>query len=70
MYLSEIKVNLYDFSCDYKIYAGKYWVPDTVLVAEQDDGGLPDQATIINAEYFMEDVSQKLFRRLASDFDL
>ena len=44
-------------------------MPDTILVTERDDGGLPDQATIINTEYFIENSSQKFFKRLASDFD-
>lgn len=41
---------------DDTIYAEKPWTPDSevVIETEPDDGGVPDQAGKMNAEYFIE----------------
>lgn len=56
MILTDVINQLDNLDSDDTIYAKKPWTPDTevVIATEPDDGGLPDQAAKINAEYFIE----------------
>ena len=48
--------NFDSFDSDDALYVKKPWKPDSevVVATEPDDGGVPDQAAKINAEYFIE----------------
>lgn len=56
MTLNDVINQLDSFDDDDTIYAKQPWKPDSeaIIATEPDDGGLPDEAAKINAEYFLE----------------
>lgn len=56
MKLREVINQLDNFNSDYTVYAKQPWTPDSeaVVAMEPDNGGIPDEAKKINAEYFLE----------------
>lgn len=56
MKLSEIINQLDQFSCDDTIYAKQPWTFDSeaIVATEPDNGGIPNEATQIDAAYFLE----------------
>jgi len=72
MTLTDVINQLDNFDSDDTIYAKKPWIPDTevVIATEPEDGGLPDQAAKINAEYFLEIfLAEEFLESLLSSFD-
>lgn len=56
MTLNDSINQLDSFDSDDALYVKKPWKPDSevVVATEPDDGGVPDQAAKIDAEYFIE----------------
>ena len=56
MTLNDLINQLYSFDEEKTIYAKRPWHPDTVatVATEPDEGGIPDEAAEIGAEYFLE----------------
>ena len=56
MTLNDVINQLDSFDDDDTIYVKQPWTPDSeaIVVTEPEDGGLPDKAVKINAEYFLE----------------
>ncbi|WP_455819465.1 hypothetical protein [Pseudomonas cerasi] len=56
MTLIDVINQLDSFDSDDTIYAKKPWMPDSeaIVATEPDDGGVPDKAAKIDAEYFLE----------------
>ena len=56
MTLNEFIDQIDSFDEEYTIYVKKPWKPDseTIIAAEPIEGGIPEDAVKINAEYFLE----------------
>lgn len=56
MTLSDLIDRLNSFEEEKTIYAKQPWHPDTIAIVadEPDEGGIPDEASKVGAEYFLE----------------